>query len=109
MDASGGAWLLWLKQHGPWKFLVQRGYAVAAVEYRVSGEARYPAGVHDLKAAVRWLRANAETHGLDAELVVAWAARRAHTCARCARSPMGWRNSRATSAMTSTSPARSPP
>ncbi|MGH3249590.1 MAG: prolyl oligopeptidase family serine peptidase [Trebonia sp.] len=70
--ASGGAWLMSLKALGPWRFLLQEGYAVAAVEYRVSGEARHPAGIHDLKAAVRWLRANAGEYGLDAVNIVAW-------------------------------------
>ena len=46
--------------------LVEQGFAVAAVDYRLSGEAPYPAGAQDVKAAVRWLRANAATYGLDA-------------------------------------------
>lgn len=70
--ASGGAWLLSLKAAGPWRFLLEEGYAVAAVEYRPSGEAHYPAGIHDLKAAVRWLRANAAEFGADARSIVAW-------------------------------------
>ena len=39
--------------------LVKEGYFVAAVEYRLSGEAPWPAQIEDCKAAVRWLRANA--------------------------------------------------
>ena len=70
--ASGGAWLMSLKAIGPWRFLLREGYAVASIEYRLSGEARYPAPVHDLKAAVRWLRANAGGYGLDATNIVAW-------------------------------------
>jgi acetyl esterase/lipase len=70
--ASGGAWLMSMKAMGPWRFLLAEGYAVAAVEYRLSGEARHPAGIHDLKAAVRWLRANAGDYGLDAANIVAW-------------------------------------
>jgi acetyl esterase/lipase len=45
--------------------LAARGYVVAAVEYRLSPETRYPAAVHDIKAAVRWLRANAAQYRLD--------------------------------------------
>lgn len=45
--------------------LVAQGFAVAALNYRLSGEAAYPAGAQDVKAAVRWLRANAATYGLD--------------------------------------------
>lgn len=70
--ASGGAWLMSMKALGPWQFLLQEGYAVAAVEYRLSGEARHPAGIHDLKAAIRWLRANAAGYGVDAANIVAW-------------------------------------
>lgn len=52
--------------------LVQQGFAVAAVNYRLSGEALYPAGAQDVKAAVRWLRANATQYGLDADKFAAW-------------------------------------
>lgn len=45
--------------------LAAAGYVTAAVEYRLSLEAPYPAAVHDLKAAVRWLRANAGQYGID--------------------------------------------
>lgn len=70
--ASGGAWLLAIKHHGPWKFLLSQGYAVAAIEYRLSGEATLPLPLHDVKAAVRWLRANAESYGLDAGRIAGW-------------------------------------
>src|SRR6188768_2166392 len=36
--------------------LAARGYVVASVEYRLSGEARFPAAIQDVKTAVRWLR-----------------------------------------------------
>ncbi len=52
--------------------LVQQGFAVAAVNYRLSGEALYPAGAQDVKAAVRWLRANATEYGLDPDKFAAW-------------------------------------
>lgn len=48
------------------------GYAVASVDYRLSGEALAPAQIQDLKAAVRWLRANAQTYNLDPERFVAF-------------------------------------
>jgi len=51
-----------------------RGYAIASIEYRLSGEARWPAQIHDCKAAVRWLRAHAAEHGLDPERIGAWGA-----------------------------------
>jgi acetyl esterase/lipase len=48
------------------------GFAAASINYRLSGEAPFPAGVQDAKAAVRWLRANAGTYGLDPERFAAW-------------------------------------
>jgi acetyl esterase/lipase len=41
------------------------GYAVVSVNYRLSGEAVFPAGLQDLKASVRWLRANQARYHLD--------------------------------------------
>jgi acetyl esterase/lipase len=48
-----------------------RGYAVVSVNYRLSGEAIFPAGLQDVKAAIRWLRANSEQFHLDAERIAA--------------------------------------
>lgn len=45
--------------------LAARGFAAATVSYRLSGQARYPAAVDDVKDAVRWLRTNAASFGLD--------------------------------------------
>lgn len=42
-----------------------RGYVTACVEYRLSPEALYPAAVHDIKAAIRFLRAHAEEYDID--------------------------------------------
>jgi acetyl esterase/lipase len=49
--------------------LAQRGYAAVTVSYRLSGEARYPAAIEDVQAAVRWVRDNAERYGLDAKRI----------------------------------------
>lgn len=43
----------------------RRGYAVASVNYRLSGDAVFPAQIEDCKAAVRWLRAHAKKYNLD--------------------------------------------
>lgn len=51
--------------------LVERGYAVALYSVRSSEQAVFPAQVHDAKAAVRFVRAHAEEHGLDPERIVA--------------------------------------
>ena len=45
--------------------LAKEGLAAASIEYRTSAEARFPAAVHDVKAAVRWIRAHASDYGVD--------------------------------------------
>lgn len=49
--------------------LAQRGYVCVVPEYRLSGEAPFPAAVHDGKAAIRWTRANAKRFGIDPERI----------------------------------------
>jgi acetyl esterase/lipase len=51
---------------------VGRGYAVASVGYRLSGDAPFPAQIEDVRAAVRWLRANAARYNLDPDRVGTW-------------------------------------
>ena len=57
----GGAWRQGTKATYPAGFVAQ-GIAVASVDFRLSTDARFPAMVHDIKAAVRYLRANAARH-----------------------------------------------
>ena len=45
--------------------LAKNGFVTAAVEYRFSAEAIYPAAVKDLKASIKWLKANAEKYKID--------------------------------------------
>ena len=45
--------------------LAARGFVTASIDYRLSGEAPFPAHIHDCKAAVRFLRANAKEYGID--------------------------------------------
>jgi acetyl esterase/lipase len=49
-----------------------RGYAVVSVNYRLSSEAQAPAQINDVKAALRFLRANAEKYRLDPERFAIW-------------------------------------
>ncbi|MTD25890.1 alpha/beta hydrolase fold domain-containing protein [Erwinia sp. J316] len=51
---------------------LKRGYAVVSINYRLAGEAVFPAAVYDVKAAVRFVKANAEKYGLDPNRIVAW-------------------------------------
>lgn len=45
--------------------LAKNGYAAGTVEYRLSGEAKYPAAIYDLKEAIHWIRKNAEKFNID--------------------------------------------
>lgn len=49
--------------------LAERGLAAASVEYRSADEAAFPGAVQDVKAAVRWMRANSQTYGIDPEAI----------------------------------------
>lgn len=51
---------------------LKRGYAVVAINYRMSGEAIFPALVHDVKAAIRWVRANAARFLFNPAGIAVW-------------------------------------
>jgi acetyl esterase/lipase len=80
--------------------LAQQGFVVAAIEYRLAGEAVLPAPNEDLSAALDFLRRNAERLGIDAKRIALWgmsagaqvAALDAVTCGpgRCVRGFVGW-------------------
>jgi acetyl esterase/lipase len=53
-------------------YILERGYAVASMNYRLAYEAHFPAQLFDAKAAVRWIRANAATYNLNKEAIAAW-------------------------------------
>ena len=53
--------------------LVKTGrYIGATIAYRLSGEAQWPAQIHDCKAAIRWLRGNADQYGIDPKRIAVW-------------------------------------
>lgn len=56
----------------PFLGVCSRGYALAAIDYRLSGVAKWPAQINDVRGAVRWLRANAATYNLDPKHFGAW-------------------------------------
>ena len=62
----GGAWRSGSKDSVPIVALVDRGYAIASVDYRLSPVAKFPAQIHDIKAAIRFLRAKQTEYGYDA-------------------------------------------
>ena len=49
--------------------IASRGFVAATISYRLSGEAPFPAAIHDCKAAVRFLRANSSEYGIDTKNV----------------------------------------
>lgn len=65
----GGGWLNGSKASGQGSWLAGHGYAVAVINYRLSGDAIFPAQIVDCKAAVRWLRANAAKYQLNPERI----------------------------------------
>ena len=58
----GGAWSRGSKEQARLEF-VEAGIATASLDFRQSTEAQFPAAVHDIKAAIRFLRANASVYG----------------------------------------------
>lgn len=62
----GGAWRAGSKSDVPIAALMEEGFAIASVDYRLSTQAVFPAQVHDIKAAIRFLRASAERYQVDA-------------------------------------------
>lgn len=52
--------------------LASRGFVVASVDYRLSGEAPFPAAVDDLQSALRFLTANAGRFGIDPDRTILW-------------------------------------
>jgi acetyl esterase/lipase len=68
----GGAFAIGDKGHdqtGPYFMGLDYGYAVVAMNYRLSGEALFPAAVEDVKAALRWLRACGNDYQLDVDRI----------------------------------------
>jgi acetyl esterase/lipase len=78
----GGAFLVGDSRHNPpfadfpgvLASLSARGYVVASVEYRLSGEAVFPAAIRDVKAAIRWLRSHASDYEIDPARAMSWGA-----------------------------------
>ena len=65
----GGGWMSGSRKGNRLAWVTEHGYAVASISYRLSPEALFPAQIHDVKAAVRWLRAHADDYGYDAERI----------------------------------------
>ena len=71
----GGGWRGGDKSSGARRlaaFAASGNYVCFSVGYRLSGEATWPAQIHDCKAAIRWIKANASKHGVDPKRVGVW-------------------------------------
>jgi len=69
IQVHGGAWRFGDKSGGVPMEFVEHGYAVASLDFRQSTDAPFPAMIHDIKAAIRFLRANASDYGYDASKI----------------------------------------
>lgn len=70
--AFGGGWFIGEREQVsmlPFERLIDRGYVLVAADYRRAPESIFPAQIQDVKAAIRWIRANAEARNLDPERV----------------------------------------
>ncbi len=66
----GGGWQNGNKNNvDPVVPIIEKGYALVSINYRLSGEAVYPAQINDCKAAIRWIRAHADTYNLNASRI----------------------------------------
>jgi acetyl esterase/lipase len=70
----GGGWRIGDHRLAPdlSRYFARSGFAMASIDYRLSGEATFPAQLHDVKAAIRWLRAVADQYGLNREHIGLW-------------------------------------
>lgn len=71
----GGNWAEGDKADAPRRllpFLRSGDFAVVSVGYRLTDEAQWPAQLHDIKAAIRYIRARAEDYGLDPQRIALW-------------------------------------
>lgn len=65
----GGAWRRGSKADMPLMELVKSGWAVASVDYRLSPVAKFPAQIHDCKAAIRFLRASGKKYSINPKTI----------------------------------------
>jgi acetyl esterase/lipase len=71
----GGGWRNGNKDGGGRRvaeFVASGNYAGASIGYRLTDEAKWPAQIHDCKAAIRWLKANAKTYNIDPDRIAVW-------------------------------------
>jgi acetyl esterase/lipase len=88
----GGGWSGGTRTTGPdfRRFFAQDGFAMASIEHQLTPDITFPSNVEDVKTAVRWLRANAAAHRLDANRICFWGTSAgAHLASVAALAPKG--------------------
>jgi len=68
----GGGWSSGSYHDSPIAEFAQAGYFAASIEYRLSGEAKWPAQIQDCNLGVRWLRANAAKYKVYPDRIAVW-------------------------------------
>ncbi|MDQ8186553.1 alpha/beta hydrolase [Pelagicoccus sp. SDUM812002] len=70
----GGGWFMGSKDNClPLEMgFLDEGFAIASIDYQLTGVAPFPAQIQDVKAAVRWLRKAAADYSLDPDRFIAW-------------------------------------
>ncbi|MGV0815157.1 alpha/beta hydrolase [Mycolicibacterium boenickei] len=70
----GGGWRLGNRTACPdlTRHFADRGYVMVSIDYRLAPETRHPGQLHDVRAAVRWLRAHATALGIDPQRIGLW-------------------------------------
>ena len=66
----GGAWRAGTRHRVPILRLLEHGYCIASVDYRLSGQAKFPAAVHDIKSAIRFLCLHADKYRVDPSRII---------------------------------------
>lgn len=72
IEVHGGGWYEGEKDVERNRLLAEHGFFTVSVNYRLSGQAPFPAQIHDVKAAVRWMRAHADGYHVDPDRIGVW-------------------------------------
>src|SRR5947209_5439996 len=72
VEIHGGAFMEGWPDATRNRLLAEHGFFTVSIDYRHSGEAPFPAQIHDAKAAVRWLRAHAAEYHIDPDRIGVW-------------------------------------
>jgi acetyl esterase/lipase len=72
ISVHGGAWMHGDRTINRNAFLAERGFFTISIDYRLSGQAIFPAQIEDVKAAIRWVRDQAAHYQIDPQRIGIW-------------------------------------